>query len=670
MRALVVAAVCGLLGLAGCAGGAFSGTGGTSGSQQQTGVAGAKLTGAVHGGQNPISGAHVYLLAAASGAGGAGQAAYGGSGIAASASNASVSLLTKGSGQDGSGNWYVTTGGDGSFAISGDYTCAAGQQVYLYALGGDPQMGTGANAAAGLMAALGNCPGTAGSTGNTFSSGTYVIVNEVSTVAAAYAMAGFATDATHVGSSGTTLALTGIANAFANAANLETLGTGVALATTPAGNGTVPQAEINTLANVLAACVNSNGAVTGPTNPTVCYTLFTNTLAGGATGAMPTDTATAAINIAHNPAGGPSGINGLYGLASGTPPFTPGLTAVPNDLTIALGFTGGGLSSGYEIAIDASGDAWITNQGGNSVTELSSSGAPVSGSPYTGGGLNNCAGIAVDRSGNVWVANDPAGAPVTGGNSITELSGSGSFVSGSPYTGGGLNGPYNVAIDGSGDAWITNSGNDSVTEISPGGTFLSGTNGYAGGGLLGVRGIAIDGKGAAWIVNGHSNTVTEISSTGTFLFGTNGLTVGFLSVPFGIGIDAAGNAWVSDLGEGYSDISNSGSTRLTYFSNLGGLFGLAIDGSGDVWVTLDGPLIAEFSNSASPISGRTGYRGGGLTASVSAAVDGSGDVWAVNLGSNMVVEFVGVSTPVITPIAAGLPATPTADGTSNLGTRP
>ncbi len=54
----------------------------------------------------------------------------------------------------------------------------------------------------------------------------YMVVNEVSTVAAAYAMAGFATDATHVGSSGTALALTGIANAFANAANLETTGDG------------------------------------------------------------------------------------------------------------------------------------------------------------------------------------------------------------------------------------------------------------------------------------------------------------------------------------------------------------------------------------------------------------------------------------------------------------
>lgn len=108
------------------------------GASQAASVAGAALSGVVHGGQNPISGAHVYLFAAASGASGAGAAAYGGSGIAASASNASVSLLTSGTLDQGggatNGDYYVTTGSDGSFSITGDYSCMPGQQVYLYVL--------------------------------------------------------------------------------------------------------------------------------------------------------------------------------------------------------------------------------------------------------------------------------------------------------------------------------------------------------------------------------------------------------------------------------------------------------------------------------------------------------------------------------------------------------
>ena len=189
------------------------------------------------------------------------------------------------------------------------------------------------------MAVLGDCPAA----GNFAAATPFVMVNEVSTVAAAYALAGFATDSTHVGSSGTALALTGIANAFANAGNLVMLSTGVALATTPAGNGTVPQAEINTLGNVSAACVNWSPPGTGYSP---CATLF---FYGGNGLTVPGDTATVAMNIAHNPG---ANVTALYGLASGTPPFVPGLSAAPNDWTLAIQLSGGGLSAPAGIAID------------------------------------------------------------------------------------------------------------------------------------------------------------------------------------------------------------------------------------------------------------------------------------------------------------------------------
>jgi len=92
-------------------------------------------------------------------------------------------------GQDGSGNYYVTTDPSGNFSVSGDYTCTEGiSHLYIYSIGGNP--GAGTNPAAGLMASLQSC------TVPNFSS-TFVDVNEVSTVATAYALAGFAVDATH-----------------------------------------------------------------------------------------------------------------------------------------------------------------------------------------------------------------------------------------------------------------------------------------------------------------------------------------------------------------------------------------------------------------------------------------------------------------------------------------
>ena len=83
-------------------------------------IPGTVLHGTVHGGQNPIVGAHVYLYAIDT-------TGYGGPGIAASSTNASVSLIHTGTGttQDGSGHYYVTTDQSGNSATSCESTAGA-----------------------------------------------------------------------------------------------------------------------------------------------------------------------------------------------------------------------------------------------------------------------------------------------------------------------------------------------------------------------------------------------------------------------------------------------------------------------------------------------------------------------------------------------------------------
>jgi sugar lactone lactonase YvrE len=625
-------------------------------------VTGPAIRGAVYGAQQPIVGAEVFVAAAGTGG-------YGGS--ASLLLNINVLTNNPGnSGQEANGNYYVTTNSSGGFSITGDYSCTPGQQVYLIAGGGNS--GSGTNNAIVLMAILGNCPGT----GNFASATPFVVVNEVSTVAAAYAMAGFSASSTagyeNVSSSGTPLAKTGVANAFANAANLETLSTGVALATTPAGNGTVPQSEINTLANILAACVNSNGAVTGPTNPTACYTLFNNALYGGSSGAIPSDTATAATNIAHYPG---SNVSALYALQAAGAPFQPSLSAVPNDWTIALNFPGGGVSSPVGIAIDGSGDVWVANDGNNSVTELTSLGASFSNSPYTGGGLDTPQAIAIDGSGDAWITNKVSGSGVNSGNgSVTELSSSGPPTSNSPYTGGGLSTPAGLAIDASGNAWVSDNGGVAVSKFNSGGTAQSGAGGYTGGGLGAPYGIAIDGSGDAWAVNSNSRSISKLSNSGTAVSGASGYSGGGLDAAFAVALDGSGNAWVTDYVGSITEFASSGTPASGSPYTGGGLnepIGIAIDGSGNVWATNSGDnSISEFSNSGSAITPSAGYLGGSLNTPYGVAIDGSGNVWIANSGGSSVTEFIGAATPVITPIMAGLPATPTLNGTSNLGTRP
>lgn len=217
---------------------------------------------------------------------------------------ASTSLLTSGTvGSDSLGQ-YVTTDANGSFTITGDYTCISGTQLYVLATQGNPGLpGNQTNPNLALMAAVGQCPAA----GDLQATVPFIFVNEVTTIGFVYALSGFMTDLAHVCSSGTPLARAGTAQAFATVNSLANIAMGTALAVTPAGNGTVPQAEINSLANALASCVNSTGASSPP-----CTTLFTNAQSGGT---VPTDTVTAALYIAQNP-----GAN-VFNLAS--IPFPP-----------------------------------------------------------------------------------------------------------------------------------------------------------------------------------------------------------------------------------------------------------------------------------------------------------------------------------------------------------
>ncbi|MBB5064180.1 NHL repeat-containing protein [Granulicella mallensis] len=623
------------------------------------------IQGIVHGGQQPISGAHVYMYAAST-------AAYGGNGIAAKSgtgSNASTSLLTAATEHaDSKGLHYVITNAAGSFDINGDFACTPTTQVYLYSTGGNPQLaGVGAggtvNSAATLLAVVGDCASATPSAA--FPNATTVSMNELSTVAAAYALAGFATDPLHIGApsavSGHSLSAIGLANAFNMALNLVNQAAGTPNATLPLNSkAVVPVTTINTLGDILAACVNSTGV-----SSSGCNTLFTNTTYS----TKPTDTATAAINIAQHPG---TNVSNLLALATNASPFQTFLTTA-NDFSIGINYTGT-LSVPFEIAVDDAGNAWVANSVANSVVEFSSAGKLLSGANGygSGGGLNEPFGIAIDGSGNAWVTN-------LQGNSVTKLSSTGAVLSGTNgYTGGGLDEPQGIAIDSSGDVWVANVF-DAVTKLSSTGALLSGTHGYTGsgtsGGQVSAQAIAIDGAGNAW-VSDQNNLVTELSSTGAFLSGTGGYSGGGLDSPDGIAIDSLGDAWVVNVeGKSVTKFSNTGA----FLSGTGGDTGgglsfpeaIAIDGSGNAWVANSGGnSVIELSSAGTALSGTKGYTGGGLSFPEAIAIDGSGNAWVTNLDSDLVTEMIGIATPVITPIVAGLPATPTAKGTSNLGTRP
>lgn len=393
--------------------------------------AGASLHGTVFGGQQPVLGAVIQLYAANT-----------------TGYNKAASALIGSS---------VTTDSSGAFSITGKYTCPSGNAlVYITATGGDAGAGNNPNLA--MMTALGQC-------GNLTSS-SFVYINEVTTVASVWALSPFMVGVTgtptlssNVASSSTNVA--GLQGAFDAVLTLANTATGAPVGPNLPTGAVEPTAEINTLADILATCVNSAGGVATDTS-TPCGRLFS---AANSSSTAPTDTISAALNISQHP---DTNVTTLYNLATPTAPFQPGISPRPTDFTLALVFSNLNLSSPSGIAIDAAGDAYIASQGNNSVVELLPSGTLVGG---TTNGLFSPAALAIDTTGFVWVANN-------GNSTLAKLSSGGALVGGSTISGGGLNLPVSLSFDTQGNVWVANSGAATISEFSSAGAAISPVQGY------------------------------------------------------------------------------------------------------------------------------------------------------------------------------------------------
>jgi streptogramin lyase len=591
-----VRAMCAVFGLGGCL--ALAGCGDVIGNSGP--LLGPLLSGVVFGGQQPIVGAQLSLYAAGTSVYGAG----------------ATSLLSG----------TVTSDATGTFNIAGLYTCpSASAQVYLISTGGNA--GSGVNPKAVLMSALGSC----GNLGTT----SFVTLNEVSTVAAVYSLAQFMTPgSTAVGTSSTNAI--GLQNAFATASNLVDNSDGTARATTPAGNGKISQRTLNTLANIIASCVNTTGS-TG-----ACSQLFSAATPPG--GTAPADTLAAILNIALNPG---LNVTALYDLPPAKASFQPSLTSIPNDFTLSIEYSGGGVSSGQLLQVDAAGNVWVPNATDpGTISEFSPTGVAISGAGgFTGGGLSYPESLAIDLSGNVWSANEGNGTVSEHTAGGTALSGSGFIVTGMLY-------PYDIAIDGTGNVFTAN-GNNTVSKLSPAGASLGL---FTGGGMDVPYALAIDSSENVWVANSdlslQPNSITKFSNTGTPATLT-AYTGGGLNIPVALAIDAAGNVWaanfeapsISKFSSTGVPLSGSGYTTPNNTSKL------VVDGSNTVWTANVDGSISRFANSGTAISPATGYVSPDATAVVGIAVDPSGNVWTTDYYVNSVFEFVGAAGPTITPLA-------------------
>jgi streptogramin lyase len=170
-------------------------------------------------------------------------------------------------------------------------------------------------------------------------------------------------------------------------------------------------------------------------------------------------------------------------------------------LSGAAGYAAGAFP--VALAVDANHNAWIGDQTDANVTRVSSDGTQI----VKFACCNEPNGLAVDSSGNVWVAN-------FGGDSITELSSAGTVLL-NGITGGGLKHPQGVAVDGAGTVWVANYRGPSLSQLagassSSPGQVLSPAAGWGPeAALLEAYAIAIDASGNLWVSNFATNSITE-----------------------------------------------------------------------------------------------------------------------------------------------------------------
>lgn len=535
------------------------------------------------------------------------------------------------------------------------------------------------------------------------------VINELTTVAAAYSMSRFFHSDDQI--------YGGAQNLHAAAgmnANLVDSGAGVLspiITSPPNADQTNSMRSINSLSNLITTCVQNR--------PNACDQLFRVTTVNNN---APSNTLYALLNIVHNPA---NHVSDIFKLSRKSVAYQPALKKAPDAWTLALKFNNTG-SSKYlfggpgNLKFDSRGYAWITNnviQGtpnsANFLVVLKPNGQPADGkvsgiprSPVFGGGiLGQGFGIAIDnRKGVVWSGNFGWGhcarcVPKKG--SVTETLLTGRSVS--PSTGfiSFVHRAQGMNLDSQGNLWITSNDNDRVV------VFLGADPNKA---IYfqerensGPFDVVIDSQNNAWVSNSKSAILSKYTLD-------QGVIKPILSVQVGKSIkkivpDSQDNIWVASTGDSsVYQVTPDGSSikRYTGVGGLSGPWGVSVDGNQNILVanfgTTDVPKVLSLTklcgintstcppglktgDAISPNSGYTLPSGGSevllyngqplngagskpvfkpLMRLTDARVDQAGNVWALNNwkpvpfntvtdfnpGGDGVIVFVGLAEPV------------------------
>ncbi len=288
----------------------------------------------------------------------------------------------------------------------------------------------------------------------------------------------------------------------------------------------------------------------------------------------------------------------------------------------------------WAIAVDALGNVYITDSGNNRVRKVNTSGvisnfAGTNSAGFSGDGgaatsaqLNSPRGIAIDASGNIYISD-------YGNNRIRKVNTSGiiSTIVGTGiagFSGDGstainaqINNPLGLAVDASGNLYISDYVNQRIRKVNTvgiistfAGTGVSGFNGDGGVAtatqLFGPCGVAVDVAGKVYIADyfnwririvNLAGVISTFAGTGVGGFsGDGGLaTNAQLAAPAGIAVDPSNNFYVADRNNNRIRKINPAGIISTIAGT--GVAGFSGDGNTATSAKLNNPVAVNFDAS-------------------------------------------------------------------------